>query len=96
MEPIALPKFERTYKKFTKKFQERIKREVKLILNAPDTGALKKGDLAGIRIHKFKEEKEIYLLAYAVDSNEDKLYIYAIGTHEEFYKRLKKYLQVIE
>ncbi len=96
MEPIVLPKFERTYKKFTKKLQERIKREVKLILNAPDTGALKKGDLAGIRVHKFKEEKELYLLAYDVDYNEDKLYLYAIGTHEGFYKRLKKYLQVIE
>jgi mRNA-degrading endonuclease RelE of RelBE toxin-antitoxin system len=96
MEPIALSKFKRTYKKFTKKLQERIKREVELILNAPDIGELKKGDLAGIRVYKFKEGKQLYLLAYEEDYNEDELYLYAVGTHDGFYKRFKKYLQVIE
>ena len=96
MEPIALPKFERVYKKFTKKLKEKIKKEIKLILNNPEMGELKKGDLTGIRVYKFKEKRQLYLLAYQVDYKKDRLYLYAIGTHEGFYKKLKKYIQEIE
>ncbi len=95
MKPVALPKFEREYKKLIKKVQERTKEEIKFILTNPEVGEPKKGDLSSIRIHKFKYERQLYLLAYEVDYNEHKLYLYTIGTHEGFYKRLKKYLKVM-
>lgn len=92
MEVIALPKFEREFKKLPKKICEKIKKEIKFIIENPETGQPKKGDLSGIRVHKFKEGG-LYMLAYEADCKEEKLYLYTIGRHEGFYKRLKKYLR---
>lgn len=96
MELISLPKFDREFKKLVKKIRDRVKEEIKVILNKPDIGELKKGDLANVRVHKFKEGNKLYLLAYEVDSKENRLYLYTIGVHEGFYKRLKRYLKEIE
>jgi hypothetical protein len=56
----------------------------------PETGHLKIGDLSGIREYKFQSLQEQVLLAYEVVGNH--LYLYACGTHENFYRRLRKYL----
>ncbi len=88
MESIALPKFERVYKKFTNKLRQKIRKEIKLILDNPETGELKKGDLTGISVYKFREKRQLYFLVYQVDYKDDRLYLYAIGTHEGFYKKL--------
>ena len=64
----------------------------------PRMGELKKGDLAGIRVHKFTFRSQILLLSYEykpapdADRGEYVLYLYTIGSHENFYKKLKKYL----
>ena len=55
-----------------------------------DNGEMKKGDLQGIRVHKFKYKTQLYLVSYEVKS--DVLYLYLIGSHENYYKKLKKYL----
>jgi len=96
MEAISLPKFDREFKKLVKKVQDRVKKEIKAILNKPDIGELKRGDLANVRVHKFNERNKLYLLAYEADSKENRLYLYTIGVHEGFYKRLKRYLKEIE
>ena len=92
MELIALPKFEREYKKFTKRIQEAIKRQIKTILENPEIGEIKNGDLAKIKVHKFKEKNQLFLLSYEVEYERNIIYLYSIGTHEGFYKRIKKYL----
>jgi mRNA interferase RelE/StbE len=63
---------------------------IRTIVKEPGTGHLKTGDLSGIRVYKFQSMKEQVLLAYKVVENN--LYLYAFGTHENFYRRLKKYL----
>ena len=70
-----------------KNLQIEIDNQVKNILANPNIGELKKGDLKGIRVHKFKCGTQLYLLSYEV--KDDTLYLYTLGSHENYYKRLK-------
>ncbi len=64
---------------------------VKSVSNDPTIGDMKVGDLLGIRVYKFKAKKQPILLAYEVVGST--LYLYTFGSHENFYRDLKKYLQ---
>ena len=63
---------------------------VKTIFENPDIGDIKVGDLQGIQIYKFKSMNNQILLAYEVDLHI--LHLYAFGSHENFYRDLKKHL----
>jgi hypothetical protein len=52
---------------------------------------MKVGDLQGIQVYKFKLQRQPVLLAYEVAGST--LYLYAFGSHENFYRDLKRYLQ---
>jgi hypothetical protein len=58
-------------------------------MNTPDIGEMKKGDLNGIQVYKFKMVKQLTLLAYEYDSGVLTLTLLALGTHENFYRDLK-------
>jgi ParE-like toxin of type II bacterial toxin-antitoxin system len=77
-------------KKSPKKLQLEIDNEVKNIINNPEIGELKKGDLKATRAHKFKFKAQLYLLSYEAKGNT--LFLYLIDTHENYYKQLKRYL----
>jgi hypothetical protein len=87
---IASNHFLKFKKKSTRKLQLEIDTEVKNIINNPEIGELKKGDLKAIRVHKFKFKAQLFLLSYEV--KEDTLLLYLIDTHENYYKQLKRYL----
>ncbi len=70
--------------------QLEIDKQVKEIFNNPNIGELKKGDLNGVRVHKFKYHGQLYLLSYEIKNSI--LYLYMIGSHENYYKKLKIYL----
>ena len=61
---------------------------VKIIAAKPTMGEPKKGDLLGVRVYKFKMVNQEYLLAYLDSKN--KITLLSIGTHENFYRDLKK------
>jgi len=91
--------FAQFVKKQSKPFQAVIEDEVLSICANPEIGEQKKGDLSSIRVYKFKYQRQEYLIAYRYtpDSPLDSLEIvlidfYKIGTHENFYTELKKYL----
>lgn len=88
----ALPKFEKQFKKFYAKEQSAVRTELKRILADPALGELKKGALTGGSVHKFKVHNQLYLVAYEPVIKEKTIYLYAIGTHENFYKALERYL----
>ena len=88
----ALPKFERAFKKFFKKEQEIIRAEVLKIQTDPLMGEPKKGSLAGVRVHKFKIHHQLYLLAYEYQPKNTTICLFAIGTHENYYDALERYL----
>ncbi len=87
---IASNHFLKFKKKSPKKLQLEIDNEVKNIINNPEIGELKKGDLKSIRVHKFKFKAQLFLLSYEI--KRDTLFLYLIDTHENYYKQLKRYL----
>lgn len=49
-------------------------------------------DLAGIRVYKFKLNKQLTLLGYEYDGETVTLYLLKLGSHENFYRDLKNSL----
>ncbi|GBE05007.1 hypothetical protein BMS3Abin10_00626 [bacterium BMS3Abin10] len=90
MKVIASNHFLKFKKKSPKKLQLEIDSQVKKLIEDPDIGEQKKGNLKGIRVHKFTYGRQLFLLSYEVSKNV--LRLYTIGSHENFYKKLKKYL----
>ena len=90
-EIIQSPIFAKQKKKLHKQQIKDLDKAVKSVINDSTIGNMKVGDLQGIRVYKFKSKKQQILLAYEViDST---LYLYTFGSHENFYRDLKKYLQ---
>ncbi len=86
------------FRKFVKKqnraFQLVIEDEAEKIRDYPTVGEAKKGDLAGFLVHKFIFQKQEYLIAYQL--LQDCIIYYMIGTHENFYRELKRYIKEVE
>lgn len=81
--------FKNTVKKLHKKQKERLDKEVKIILANPLIGELKKGDLAGIRVYKFRMVNNLTLIAYKYDEQDLLIKFFGLGSHENFYRDLK-------
>ncbi len=86
---LQTPLFKRQKKKLHKWQISKLDEEVRRIIANPKIGQLKKGELAGIYVHKFKLKKDLLLLAYSFDPNSRTLIM--LGSHENFYRELKKY-----
>ena len=67
---------------------------IKNISENPQVGQVKTGDLSGIYAYGFNYNKISYRIAYKVEVDDDgKLTIIIMaGVHENFYKKLKEYL----
>ena len=91
METFYKQLFRKFVKKQTRPLQLSIEDEIEKILENPAIGESKKGDLLGFRVHKFTFKKQRLLIAYRVSPNE--MVFYMVGSHENFYRNLKKYLK---
>ena len=91
--PKMSSKFSSTKKKLPGNLRKAIDDQVRRICQDPSLGALKTGDLAVVRVHKFGFLGRLYLLAYEVDEVAKIVYIYAVGGQEIFYRDLKEYLR---
>jgi hypothetical protein len=87
---IQSPIFAKQKNKLHKNQLKDLDKAVKTIFENPDIGDLKVGDLQEIRVYKFKSMSNQILLAYGVDVHT--LHLFAFGSHENFYRNLKKYL----
>jgi len=90
MKIIQSPLFARTVKKFHKNEKEILDTEILNILDNPLIGQEKKGDLKNIFVYKFKIKNKPYLLSYRL--KKDLLELITIGSHENYYRDLKSYL----
>lgn len=83
-----------SFKKAVKKLYLHQKRaldeEVKKIMKDPCIGDEKKGDLLGVYVHKFSLDTQLYLLAYTYEATIITLTLLALGSHENFYRDLKR------
>lgn len=84
------PWFVRVVKKLKKNEKAVLDEQVKKIVADPEIGILKKGNLSGIRVHKFKIKKQEQLLAY--NESEEEILLIMLGTHENYYRDLQHYL----
>ena len=82
-------RFSRQYKKLNDNVAADVDRAVVQIAKAPAIGERKKGDLANLRVHKFRSQGQLYLLGYSVDEGICLVYLEAIGPHENFYRDFK-------
>lgn len=82
--------FLRSIKRLHPNEKERLDSAVRALIDNPELGAPKIGDLLGIRIYKFKFNADKMLLAYLFDKQINTLTLLSYGAHENFYRDLKK------
>ena len=97
------PPFSRFVKKAHKPLQLAIEDAVENVCENPEIGEAKVGDLAGIRVCKFKFNRQELLMAYRPPTPEARrqgvevellmIDFYQVGLHENFYAALKRYLK---
>ncbi|AHK79766.1 RelE/StbE family addiction module toxin [Ectothiorhodospira haloalkaliphila] len=80
--------FSRAYKRLQRNQQAAIDAAVATIVDQPERGEAKKGDLAGVFVYKFPCVGQQFLLAYEYDPTIRLLLL--VGTHENFYRNLKR------
>ena len=90
MKLIATPRFSRVAKKLHQSEKESLDAAVRVIVADPDAGEMKKGDLAGVRVYKYRVKAQLVLVAYRVAQDEDALKLLSFGSHENFYRDLKR------
>lgn len=62
-------------------------------MDNPDIGDEKVGDLSGIRVYKFMMINQLMLIAYYFNDNAITLTLLGLGSHQNFYRDLKKNIQ---
>lgn len=83
-----------TFKKAVNKLKPNQKKDldwaVKDLMANPHIGEQKKGNLAFLRVHKFKMNKQLTLLGYGFYDGAVVLELMALGSHENFYRDIKR------
>ncbi len=83
-------RFARQYKKLNDNVAGDVDAAVERIAGQPALGERKKGDLARLRVYKFRSQNQLYLLGYSVDDQVRLICLEALGAHENFYRDVKK------
>jgi mRNA-degrading endonuclease YafQ of YafQ-DinJ toxin-antitoxin module len=89
MQVLQTPTFKRQSKKLHQSQKISLDEAIRNIISNPETGELKKGDLSGVRVYKFKMQKQLTLIAYEFLDTKMELILLALGSHENFYSNLK-------
>ena len=90
MKLIALPRFTRALKKLHPQEKRILDEAVRAITVDPQIGEMKKADLAGVRVYKYRGQTGLLLIAYRVVQDEEMIKLLAGGSHENFYRDLKR------
>ena len=80
--------FARAYKKLHHNRKLDVDGAIEKIVQDPDVGEPKRGDLAGTYVYKFKSQAQLMLLAYEFDPTTR--FLLLLGSHENFYEQLKR------
>ena len=83
-------RFLRQYKKLNDKTAKDVDDAVVQVANKPATGKKKKGDLSELWVFKFRSDSQLYLLGYSIDDGLRLIYLESIGSHENFYRDIKR------
>jgi mRNA interferase RelE/StbE len=83
-------RFLRQYKKLNDKTAKEVDDAVVRVAKNPTIGEKKKGDLSELWVYKFKSNIQLYLLGYSIDDGLRLIYLESIGSHENFYRNIKR------
>ncbi len=92
MRILQKPIFKKVVKKLYPSQKQELDEAISAILQTPTLGVLKLGDLVGVRVYKFRMQGQQMLLAYLFDETTETLTLLALGSHENFYRDLKKWM----
>ncbi|HSH57010.1 MAG TPA: type II toxin-antitoxin system RelE/ParE family toxin [Halomonas sp.] len=87
---LQTPTFKKAVKKLKANQKADLDQAVRALMADPLLGEPKKGDLALLRVYKFKMLKQLTLLGYHYDDGSLVLELIALGTHENFYRDVKR------
>ena len=87
---LQTPGFKKAVKKLKPKQKKDLDAAVKELIENPNLGQQKKGDLSFLRVHKFKMNKQLTLLGYSFNDGTLTLELMALGSHENFYRDMKR------
>jgi mRNA-degrading endonuclease RelE of RelBE toxin-antitoxin system len=87
---VQTRRFARQYKKLQDYIAADVDKAVETVAATPTIGERKKGDLASLLVFKFRSQGQLYLLGYTIDDQVRLIYLEAVGSHENFYRDLKR------
>jgi mRNA-degrading endonuclease YafQ of YafQ-DinJ toxin-antitoxin module len=105
MEILQTGRFKRFYKKLHQNQLSEANAALQTIIDNPKIGEQKKGDLSWLRVYKFQMVNQLTLIGYCVEpefaielptavtlpvESERRLTFVDIGSHENFYRDIKK------
>ena len=88
MKFLVTPGFARNIKGLHPAEKNALDEQLRALVGQPEAGDMKKGDLAGVRVVKYKHNAQECLLAYEVTA--EAIVLLAHGSHENFYRNLKR------
>ena len=90
MEVLQTNRFKKAYKKLNPNQLAEVNKAIEIIINDPETGEQKKGNLYWLRVYKFKVLGQLTLLGYSIETTDRiVLTLVDIGSHENFYRDLQ-------
>jgi len=87
---LQTPTFKKAVKKLKPNQKKDLDEAIKALMKDPKLGEQKKGDLSFLRVLKFKMNKQLTLLGYSFDDGTLILELMALGSHENFYRDVKR------
>jgi len=87
---LQTPTFRKIIKKLKPSQKKELDNAIRTLMEKPNLGEQKKGDLAFLRVYKFKMNKQLTLLGYSFDDGNLILELMALGSHENFYRDIKR------
>jgi hypothetical protein len=85
---LQMPGFKKSYKRLHANEKSAVNEAIHAIIQNPNIGEEKKGDLSGVFVHKFINQNQEFLIAY--EWNPKERLLIALGVHENFYRNLKR------
>jgi mRNA-degrading endonuclease RelE of RelBE toxin-antitoxin system len=82
--------FKKAYKRLSQNQQDLVDDEIDKIIENPDLGTRKKGNLSHLWVHKFKMNSAEVLLGYSWNEGALVITLMNVGPHENFYEEAKK------
>jgi mRNA-degrading endonuclease RelE of RelBE toxin-antitoxin system len=90
MKILQTNRFKKAYKKLFPNQVAEVNEALKIVIENPEIGERKKGNLSWLYVYKFKVLGQLTLLGYSFDTEGEIILTFVdIGSHENFYRDLK-------